>query len=147
MMMTRLIFRAAAALLAACPALATASAAAPIEGQWANPQHSVTVRIARCGPAWCGRVIHANARARQAAAAAGTPHLVGTELMSGLRPTGDGQWSGTMFVPDRNIRAEGSVRMIGPRTLEVQGCAVGGLVCKSQNWTRVGGATPSRRGH
>ncbi len=136
----------AAAFAAACPALAAAAnAAAPIEGNWINPKHNVTVRIAPCGPAWCGRVISATDHARQKAAAAGTVRLIGTDLMTDLRSTGDGGWTGTMFVPDQNVRAEGRLRLIGPRTLQVEGCAMSGMLCKSQQWTRVGAVPKPRK--
>ena len=132
------------ALLAA-PALA--AAASPIEGNWTNPHRSVTVHIGPCGPTLCGRVISASAGAREDAAGAGTPQLVGTELMSGLEPVGEGAWRGDIFVPDRNVRAEGELHLTGPRTLEIQGCAMGGLICKTQTWTRVsaGNVVPKRR--
>jgi uncharacterized protein (DUF2147 family) len=141
--MTRNNFLAAA--LATAASTAGAAPVPPIAGNWTNPKHSVTVRIAPCGPALCGRVISATPEARDKAAAAGTPRLIGTELMSDLRPIGDGIWSGSMFVPDQNVRAQGEVRMIGPRTIEVEGCAMGGMLCKSQRWTRAGGPKAQRR--
>ena len=142
--MTRTLLLAAA--LFAAPALAApASAASPIEGQWTNPARNVTVRIAPCGGrTLCGRVVNASPDARAAAAAAGTPRLVGTQLMSGLVPAGQGAWTGEFFVPDRNVRAPGELRLLGPRTLEIEGCAVAGLLCKSQRWSRVA-ATPKAR--
>jgi uncharacterized protein (DUF2147 family) len=137
-----------AALFAAASAMAgAAQAGSPIEGNWTNPKHSVTVRIAPCGPALCGRVISATAHAREKAAEAGTERLVGTELMSDLRSTGDGAWTGTIFVPDHNVSAEGQLRLVGARTLEVEGCAMGGMLCKSQQWIRVGAAPKPRRHH
>lgn len=123
----------AAALLASAPALA----AEPIEGHWRNPSGSVTVRIGRCGPTLCGRVVSASARARDEAASAGTERLVGTELMSDLAQIGPGAWRADIFVPDRNVRAEGELRLADPRALIVRGCAMGGLICRSQTWTRV----------
>lgn len=128
-------------VLFAAPAVAAPSA---IEGQWTNPARSVTVRIAKCGPSWCGRVASATPGARAKAAAAGTPRLVGTELMSGLTPIGEGAWRGDFFVPDRNLRAPGELHLLGARTIEIEGCAVPGILCKSQQWTRVS-ATPSPR--
>ena len=134
------ILLAAITLLAATPALG----AAPIEGNWRNPSGSVTVRIGPCGPSLCGRVVSASQRARDEAADAGTEQLIGTELMSGLDPVGPGAWRADIFVPDKNVRAEGELRLLSVSTLEVRGCAMGGLICKSQNWTRVVGA-PVRR--
>ena len=130
-----------AATLIASPALA----ASPIEGQWTNPARSVTVRIAPCGASLCGRVVSASPDAKAKAAAAGTPRLVGTELMSRLVPAGEGAWRGEFFVPDRNVRAPGELRLLGPRALEIEGCAVAGLLCKSQQWTRVAAPRKARR--
>ena len=144
--MTRYLLFAAAALSAAlCPALAAAQPGSPIEGNWTNPKRSVTVRIAPCGAEYCGRVISADADAKAAAAAGGTARLVGTSLMTALRATGDGTWRGSIFVPDRNVRSEGEVRLTGPRTLEVKGCAISGILCKSQQWTRVTTTRKARR--
>lgn len=129
---------------AASPALS----ASPVEGTWSNPAGSVVVRIAPCGGgALCGRVIKASPNAQANAAAGGTPHLIGTELMSGFQQTGEGAWHGEIFVPDANRRAEADLHLLGPRTLEVEGCALGGLLCKSQQWHRVSAppARPARR--
>ena len=131
-----------ATLLFASPALA----ASPIEGEWTNPARSVTVRIALCGGrSLCGRVISASPDAQIKAAAAGTPRLIGTELMSRLIPVGEGAWRGEFFVPDRNIHAPGELHLLGPRTLEIEGCAVPGFLCKSQQWTRVAVTRKTRR--
>ena len=121
---------------------AAALAASPLEGTWTNPKRSVTVRIAPCGPTLCGRVSSASPDAREAAAAAGTPRLIGTELMGGLEQVGQGEWQGSVFVPDRNVRAQGTFRLLSATRLSVEGCAIGGLLCKEQLWTRV--ATPAR---
>ena len=128
------------ALLLATPAIA----ASPLEGNWSNPSGSVTVRIAPCGRQLCGRVVKASRSAIDGAASAGT-RLIGAELMSGLEPIGQGAWRGSFFVPDRNIRADGELHLLSARTIEVEGCAVGGLLCKSQRWTRVGGAAAQTR--
>jgi len=132
-------------LFAAAMFASPAFAASPIEGQWTNPARSVTVRIAPCGNLLCGRVVSASPDARAKAAAGGTPRLVGTELMSRLVPVGQGAWSGEFFVPDRNVRAPGELRLLGPRTLEIEGCAVAGYLCKTQQWTRVAAGKARRR--
>ncbi len=133
-------------LLAAALFAGPAFAASPIEGRWTNPARSVTVRIAPCGPAaMCGRVVGATPEAMAKAAAAGTPRLIGTELMSRLVPVGEGAWRGEFFVPDRNMRAPGELRLIGPRALEIEGCAMSGLLCKTQLWARVAEPRKTRR--
>ena len=135
-------------LLFSAVLLATPAIAAPtITGDWTNPARSVTVHIAACGGGTlCGRVIRASGEAKAKAAAGGTPRLVGTILMSDLTPAGAGSWKGNFFVPDHNVRADGTLRQINASMIEIEGCAVAGILCKSQRWARTGGGASARRG-
>lgn len=118
-------------------ALALILQATPIEGNWTNPQHSVTVAIKPCGISWCGTVVAATDKAKADAAKGGTPNLVGTQLMTGFTDDGKGQWKGRMFVPDINFRSHATISPVNATTLKVRGCALRGWGCKSQLWTRV----------
>jgi uncharacterized protein (DUF2147 family) len=109
---------------------ATASAKA-IEGRWANPKRSVIVNVERCGDAYCGTVSWATAHNRDK----GT--VPGTQVLSGLRPQGDGVYKGNAFEPKRNLRGSATVRQLGNDVMIVKGCAVMGLFCKEQRWTRI----------
>jgi len=120
------IAMAAVALGASVPASAQA-----LEGKWANAKRSVIVHVARCGDAYCGTVSWASARNRQKGAEPGT------RVLSELRPTGGGVYKGKAFEPKRNIHGSATVRQIGPDTMVVKGCAVIGLFCSEQRWTRV----------
>jgi uncharacterized protein (DUF2147 family) len=124
----------AAALLAAVPA--TAAAQSPIEGVWSNPKRSVTVRIAPCGQALCGRVVSATPKARADAAKGGTRNLIGATILSDLTPTGANKWKGRVFMPKANRHATGNLSLNGRDRLNVQGCLLS-ILCKSQVWTRV----------
>lgn len=128
--MKRIITIAAIIFLAASSA-ATASAQAPLEGRWANPRHSVIVNVSRCGDAYCGIVSWATAKNRERGT---TP---GTRVLSDLRPAGDGVYKGNAFEPKRSISGSATVRQLGPNVMMVKGCAVLGLICKEQRWTRV----------
>jgi uncharacterized protein (DUF2147 family) len=135
--MNRFATAALLALAASAPALA--SGQATIEGRWANPKHSVVVEVERCGNAFCATVASASSKAQAKAREGGTPRLIGTRVLTGLTPRGDGIYAGRAFDPKRNIRAPATVRRVGPNTLLVKGCAIPGLLCKEQRWTRVGG--------
>lgn len=135
-MKTNLLYPLIAAVLLALPTAAPAKA--PIEGRWVNPKGSVTVRIGACGQAFCGTVIDASAKARETARKGGTPSLIGTQVMSDLRPKGDGTYRGRAFDPKRNIRAPATIRMLGESTLVVKGCLISGIICKEQRWKKVG---------
>lgn len=124
--------------LALLPLASPALASAPIEGRWQNPKDSVIIDVAPCGSgAWCGRVSWASYKARADARKGGTQRLVGTRLLTGLRPDGDGGWKGRAYLPKRNIHANALIRTAGAGTMVVKGCLVGGMICKEQRWTRV----------
>jgi uncharacterized protein (DUF2147 family) len=125
--MKRLLITLAALALAAAPAAAAAS----IEGRWANAKRSVIVEVERCGNAWCGTVGWATPKNRRKGAAPGT------RVLTDLRPQGDGVYKGRAFEPKRNISGSATIRQVGPNTMIVKGCAVIGLLCKEQRWTRV----------
>jgi uncharacterized protein (DUF2147 family) len=116
-------------------ALPSAAAAAPIEGKWQNPKDSVIVDVRPCGSAtWCGRVSWASPKAKRKADGR---LRVGTQLLSGLKADGRGGYKGRAYEPRRRIRANATIRNAGRNALIVRGCALGGLICKSQRWTRV----------
>ncbi len=117
--------------------LAAAAYAAPIEGRWQNPKDSVIVNVARCGNAYCGKVAWASAKAKADARKGGTANLVGTRLMSGFTPDGNGGFKGKVLLPKRGIHATGTIRQDGNNAMLVKGCAIAGLSCKEQRWTRV----------
>lgn len=131
------IIRKSGLLLLAVALPVTAAAQAVLTGQWKNPKGSVVVRLGPCGNAICGVVVDASEHAKDTARKGGTPHLVGTRILSGLRPSGAGIFRGRAFDPKRNIHAPATVRMIDRDALEIEGCAFLGLVCKEQRWTRV----------
>jgi uncharacterized protein (DUF2147 family) len=116
----------------------TASAQAALEGEWRNPKGSVVVKVAPCGSSWCGTVVDASAKAKRSARKGGTDPLIGTRILSNLRPAGNDRFKGHVFDPKRNIRAPATIKVIGPNAIEVRGCAIAGiLLCKEQRWTRV----------
>ena len=109
----------------------TAAFAQALEGKWTNPKRNVIVQVARCGDAYCGTVSWASAKNREK----GTEP--GTRVLTGLRPHGDGVYRGRAYEPKRHITGSATVRQVGPNTMVVKGCAVIGLICKEQRWTRV----------
>ena len=132
--MTKAIITAALALsLAATPAAAQAN----IEGHWTNPKHTTLVRVARCdGGSYCAVVLKASAKAQANARKGGTQHFIGTEILH-VRDIGGGVYKGKAFDPESNMHIPATVRFINAGTIEIQGCALFGLICKTQRWTKV----------
>ena len=117
------------ALAATVPVHAAAQAA--LEGKWANPHKSVIVSVAPCGGAFCGTVSWANARNREKGVTAGT------RVLSDLRAQGGGIYKGKAYEPKRGLSGSATVHQLGPNVMVVKGCAVMGLFCREQRWTRV----------
>ena len=124
---------AAAAVALGAPASAKAQA---LEGKWTNPKRSVIVNVARCGEAYCGTVSWASDKNKAKVSENGRK-LIGTRILSDLRPAGNGLYKGRAFEPKRNIRGSATVRQVGPNVMVVKGCAVLGMLCREQRWTRV----------
>lgn len=121
----------------AVPAAAANRPAAQPEGFWLNPHSSVAVRAAPCGANLCGWIVWANHEAQADAKDGGVGRLVGTELLQNYHADGGSTWTGTVFVPDMGRRFASKIALIGTDRLKVQGCILGGLICKSQIWTRI----------
>jgi uncharacterized protein (DUF2147 family) len=129
--MTKQTLTTAALLLLACAVPATASAQAALEGRWVNPHHTVIVNVARCGEAYCGTVSWATPKNRER----GTKP--GVRVLTDLRPAGDGTYKGSAYEPKRDMHGSATVRQEGSDVMIVKGCALFGLLCKEQRWTRV----------
>jgi len=128
------LLRFASRLLVSLVAIASCTAAsAAVRGKWINPSKSVIIEIAPCGHDLCGKVIWASEKAKKDALK-GTTHLIGTKLLTGMKPSGH-VWKGKIFVPDQNITASAKLKPEGANHLKVSGCVM--VICKSQTWTKT----------
>lgn len=139
--MHRRIFTAAAAAAAffviGLPALA-GPATADAFGVWRNPKDNVHVEIRPCGAAACGTVIWATPKTQAKAREAGTSSLIGTQVLKNLELDGRrGLWRGKVFVPELNRDFIGVAEPVDAKRLLAKGCVFGGLLCRSQVWTKI----------
>ena len=118
-------------------ALAAAQPAqhAPIEGLWKNPIGSAIISVAPCGDALCGKVVWASARGQREVAKT-TSHVVGTTVLTNVKPKGKG-WAGKLFIPDDNIHVSARLQLLSATQLKLTGCGLAGLICRTQIWTRT----------
>lgn len=117
-----------------------ASAADRPEGRWISQTGNVEVQIAPCGRALCGAVVRvmANRSMEALAKPAAAPAKVGQKLMSGLVPSGDGRWTGTIFDRENGKTYDCVITPQG-RTMTVRAYVLTPLFGKSQTWTRAAG--------
>lgn len=115
-------------------AMAGAAWADPAEGTWQTEVDDgayAMVVIAPCGAAFCGTI-------NQTFNATGeyqSPNL-GRQIVIDMAPAGDGSYAGQVWRPSNDKIYVGKMDVIGDQ-LRLRGCVAGGLICASQNWTRV----------
>ena len=128
----------------------TSSLAADPSGTWLTENGAATVRIASCGSELCGTI---TALKEPNDPATGRPKtdknnpdpnlrnrpLIGIQIVFGMKPSGTAdKWNGQVYNAEDGKTYSGSITMQGTRTLKLEGCVLGGLICKGQTWTRSG---------
>ncbi len=117
-------------------AQAGALPASDIRGEWINDRRTAVVSIADCSFGLCGTIVWSAPVARRDAARGGTPELNGKTVMMGLVPTAAQRWRGKLFLPDQNRIVSARIELNLEDQLRVRGCELGGLVCRTQTWSR-----------
>lgn len=123
----RSVYRALTGAIMLAGAATVAHAADPT-GTWERPSTGTAVKFYNCGSNLCAKIIGVRDKAKQ-----GT---VGTVIMSGAAKTGDGTWKGDLLNTDDGQTYSGVVTYTGGG-LTLQGCVLGGIVCKGETWRRL----------
>jgi uncharacterized protein (DUF2147 family) len=117
---------ASAAILAA---ISSSALAGDVKGEWARDDGKAKVRLASCGgDAICGSISWLRDK--------NDPGKVGQQVFFDMKPSGDNAWAGRAFNPEDGKTYSGKMTMSGDH-LVTAGCVLGGLICKSLNWTRA----------
>jgi uncharacterized protein (DUF2147 family) len=128
------------ALMAASAAPATAADAT---GLWSTQGGRAQVSVARCGGNLCGAIV---ALAEPNDPETGRPKtdqnnsdparqsrpLIGTQILLGMKPDGADKWVGRIYDAQNGTTVSGSMMLNGASSLKLEGCALGGMVCRSQ---------------
>jgi uncharacterized protein (DUF2147 family) len=131
--MARFLLLLATLLAAAAPG--PANARTNLEGRWKNGRMEILIRP--CGGTLCGTVVKASPKQQAKAQSGSGTNLLGSRVISNIRPTGAGVYKADVYVADRDMNARGTIRQVGPNRLTLRGC-VFGFLCKTTNWDRVG---------
>ena len=126
-----------------------AFAADPI-GTWYTAGNRSQVRIAHCGGgALCGGIVWLKDPNDPKTAkpwtdinnpdpAKRTRPLIGVRIVLDLTPSSaPDKWQGQVYNADDGRTYSGYLTMTGANALELKGCVFGGLICKSETWTRA----------
>jgi uncharacterized protein (DUF2147 family) len=110
-----------------------------ITGTWLTETRTSRVRIAPCGAARCGTIVWVQddkGDVNNPDPQRRTRSLVGLRMISDLKPTGE-SWSGSLYNPLDGRTYEGKFKLKSAREAELSGCVLGGLICRSQTWSKV----------
>jgi len=142
--------KATAFFAAVCLTLAGAQAAfaADSSGTWLTETGTSRVRIANCGGALCGTITwlkvpndpdtgKPKTDKNNADESKRSRPLIGVAIVLGMKPSGAEKWSGQVYNAQDGKTYSGNLVRAGVDSLKLEGCALGGLICKSQTWTRV----------
>lgn len=105
--------------LGATVVAAAAAHAADINGTWLRPKTGRHVQSYGCGGGLGLKVVE-----------------TGKVIMCGAKSQGGGKYSGTLTSTEDGNQYSGTVT-IGGSKLQLSGCVLGGLICKSETWSRV----------
>lgn len=127
-------------------ATAFSASAQDIKGTWLTEEGEARVNIEACGTQLCGKIVWlkqptdakgvALKDANNSDATLRSRPILGLTL---LEMTGNGSdgWKGSLYDPNRGKTFSGTAKLKGGDKLVVEGCAVGGLICDDETWTRV----------
>ena len=140
---------AVAAALAAVTVLGLCGAAAaePI-GTWLTEGGKSRVKIVNCGGALCGTIVwlrepndpetgKPKTDKNNADAGQRSRPVIGVPIVISMKPSGDNKWSGQVYNAEDGKTYSGDLTEQGPNSVRLRGCALGGLICKGQDWKRV----------
>lgn len=138
-----LALAAAVAMLTATPGFA-----ADPTGTWLTEGGKSRVRVANCGSALCGTIVWLNepndpatgkpkTDKNNADAGKRARPLIGVQIVLGMKPNGANKWSGQVYNAEDGKTYSGHLTLNGSNALRLEGCALGGMICKGQNWSRA----------
>ncbi|MDE2364437.1 MAG: DUF2147 domain-containing protein [Hyphomicrobiales bacterium] len=116
---------ASAALLIA----AGAAFAAEPYGVWRRPEDGVTFSFFRCGAGLCVKVKNVVDAADR--------KYIGAMVFSGAQKIGPNAWQGQVKNLEDGRTYLGKITVNGPDSVTLDGCVLGGAICKGETWSRV----------
>ncbi len=115
----------AAAALTVTVLMSQFAYAASPNGNWFRPKTGGVVKVFNCSGGLGMKVVKSK-----------TPAKVGKTIMCGAKKTSANKWKGNIKNLDDGKTYSGYVTLNSASTLKLQGCALGGLICKTEHWSK-----------
>src|SRR5215211_5365984 len=125
-----------------------AALAADPNGTWLTQTGTSRIKVADCGGALCGTIVwlkepndpdtgKPKTDKNNSDASKRSRPLIGVQIVLGMKPAGPDKWTGQVYNAEDGKTYSGNLTFSGGGSLQLQGCALGGLLCKGQTWTKV----------
>lgn len=108
-------------------------------GTYLSESGETRVRVAKCGQAYCGTIIAVQGESKDV----NNPdpklkerNLVGVQMISNIQPSGEG-FTGQLYNYKDGRTYTGKMSFAGGNAMQLSGCVLGGLICRSQTWKKV----------
>ena len=119
---------------------ATMSFAGDAKGDWVRPNGASKIRISSCGSSLCGKLIWLRGPrndTRNPDAAKRDRPLLGVQIVQAMKPTDkENQWKGKVYNAEDGKTYTGFIELTSANALKLEGCVMGGLICKGETWKR-----------
>lgn len=107
-------------------------------GTYLSESGETRVRIAKCGQAYCGTIISVQGEPKDVNnpdSSLKGRSLVGIQMISDIRPSGEG-FTGQLYNYKDGRTYSGKMTFVG-KSMQLSGCVLGGLICRSQTWAKL----------
>ncbi len=127
------------AALIAFPATSFASGDEAV-GTWKDTETGAITQIYSCGGGICIRVVKPS---KEHAVDDHNPNpklkgrsMAGVTIMHGASKAGENKWKGKLYNSEDGETYTGYITVKGKDEVKLDGCVLGGLICKSRVWRR-----------
>jgi uncharacterized protein (DUF2147 family) len=103
--------------------------AAEVYGVWKRPEDGITFNFRKCGESLCVTV--------RSVVDAADKKYVGRTVFSGAQKISDNVWQGRVHNLEDGQNYLGKITLTGSSTVRLDGCVLGGAICKGETWTRA----------
>jgi len=109
--------------------LAAPAVAAEPYGIWRRPEDGTTFTFFRCGAGLCVKV--------RGVADPADRKFIGAMVFAGASKIGPNIWQGQVKNLEDGQTYMGKITLNGANSVTLDGCVLGGAICKGETWTRM----------
>jgi uncharacterized protein (DUF2147 family) len=148
------VFACAALMALASLASAAAQDQSPIYGKWLTQDQRAVVEVGNCGDKDCGKIVWikdpidpetGRPRRDKHNPDMGLQHrpIMGLVTLANIKRDQANTWSAVSYDPRSGEEHDITIKLLATGTkLELRGCGLGGLICRSEIWTQAPSQIP-----